>query len=240
MYPLDSWILSAFNSLVGQSATFDALLVLVSSNFLFKGAWVVAVYPLALYRAGENETKRAILIHGLVAALASIPVARLIGSFFPFRLRPIHDSLLHVRIAQGLDPSTLFSWTSFPSDHATVFATIATTLALLSWRAGALAFAYVLLVIDLPRLCLGLHYPSDIVAGTLVGVAVAAAGLVPAVRQATAGWGLRLWKRNRGGFWVVFALLVYSIGIAFEPIPQLLRFLRDIGAETWHGLLALF
>jgi undecaprenyl-diphosphatase len=234
----DYWTCSAFNSLVHRSWTFDTLCVLIASNFLFKGAWVCALYPWAWFRAdGKPDSQRTTLMYGMVGALASVPVARLIGFLFPFRLRPIHDPRLHLQLAYGLDPATLLSWTSFPSDHATLFTALAVTLILVAPRVGAVALGYVLLFIDLPRIYLGIHYPTDILAGTLIGTGIALLARIDPVREGIGGWGVRLWQRNEAVFFAVFSLLLYLLGIAFEPVPQVLRFLAEVAKAMAQRVL---
>jgi undecaprenyl-diphosphatase len=65
---------------------------------------------------------------------------------------------------------------SFPSGHAMASATLATALALLAWRTRYHWPAVILLpafalVVGLARIYLGVHYPSDILAGFAVAVA---------------------------------------------------------------------
>ncbi len=81
---------------------------------------------------------------------------------------------------------------SFPSGHATNTAVVGVTLTLLVWpllgRAGrvvvpALAAAAVLATAA-DRVLLGVHYPSDVVAGILLGCAIAGASYV-----GYRGWG---------------------------------------------------
>ena len=50
-----------------------------------------------------------------------------------------------------------------------------------SRRAGAAVFAYVVLVSFVPRIYMGYHWPSDILAGFL-GILVAYVALIPTVR----------------------------------------------------------
>jgi undecaprenyl-diphosphatase len=234
----DSWLSSAFNSFVGRSWTIDAACVLIASNVLIKGAWIVAVYPLAWLRASACKARQAVLVYGVVAAVASIGVARLIGALLPFRVRPIHEPALHLRLAFGLDPRTLLNWTSFPSDHAALFAALATTLLIASPGIGILACCYVLLVIDLPRIYLGLHYPTDILAGTCLGAGMAALARVQAVRDAVAQPSLRLRDARPGVFYAGSVLLLYLIGVVFDPLRDILRFLAALTGGVLHRLLA--
>lgn len=67
----------------------------------------------------------------------------------------------------------------FPSGHATVNTAFAVTLAMLAWRTRwrwpVLAFAAAwVATIDLTRLYLGVHYPSDVLAGTTGALAFVA------------------------------------------------------------------
>ncbi len=80
------------------------------------------------------------------------------------------------------DATGLLSSKSFPSGHASSIAAFVAILVLLTWmfvrrsnlRHLALAGCVVLwFVVCLDRVLLGRHYPSDVIAGTLLGIAVA-------------------------------------------------------------------
>ncbi|WP_273653313.1 phosphatase PAP2 family protein [Cellulomonas fimi] len=81
---------------------------------------------------------------------------------------------------------------SFPSGHATNTAVVAVTLTLLVWpllgRVGRVVVPAVaglaVVVTAADRVMLGVHYPSDVVAGILLGVAIAGASYV-----GYRGWG---------------------------------------------------
>ena len=84
------------------------------------------------------------------------------------RPRPFttHAALTHVLSARTTDPS-------FPSDHAAAAFAIAFAVFAFSRRGGALFLAAATLI-ALLRIALGMHYPSDVVAGMLVGLGAAA------------------------------------------------------------------
>ena len=80
------------------------------------------------------------------------------------------------------DATGLLSTKSFPSGHASSVAALGAILVLLAWmflrrstmrRLALLACVAVWLVVCLDRVLLGRHYPSDTIAGTLLGVGVA-------------------------------------------------------------------
>ncbi|MGN6683243.1 MAG: phosphatase PAP2 family protein [Devosia sp.] len=95
-------------------------------------------------------------------SLFTTVVKRLVG-----RGRPMHfdDTGLFGRVVN------LWDWTyqSFPSGHATTAFALATVLGFLSerWFYPALVLAA---VIGVSRVALGVHYPSDVLAGAVVGL----------------------------------------------------------------------
>ncbi|MBW4704193.1 phosphatase PAP2 family protein [Micromonospora sp. RL09-050-HVF-A] len=74
---------------------------------------------------------------------------------------------------------------SFPSNHATIAGALATAVLLLSPRWGLLAVPLALLA-ALSRVFVGVHYPHDVLAGLLLGVAVTLL-LAPVTARAVAG-----------------------------------------------------
>lgn len=83
------------------------------------------------------------------------------------RTRPCHVASLHVHslLACANDYS-------FPSDHAVIAGALATGLLLFDVRWGFLAWLLALLL-AFSRVYVGVHYPGDVVAGLLMGAAIA-------------------------------------------------------------------
>jgi membrane-associated phospholipid phosphatase len=84
---------------------------------------------------------------------------------------PMYDPALQHRPFSIQPLSDLESWSAFPSDHAAYLCALAFGLAYLSRSLTVSIFLYAAGWICLPRLYLGVHYASDIVVGTGIGVA---------------------------------------------------------------------
>ena len=133
---------------------------------------LVPLYALAtvalwlLARPYGNPRWKLASASALTAAAVALAVNQVVSHLWA-RPRPFtdHPDLTHVLAARTTDPS-------FPSDHAAAAFAIAFAVLALSRRAGAL-FLVAATAIGLSRIALGMHYPSDVLAGALVGFGAA-------------------------------------------------------------------
>ncbi|MFL5846433.1 MAG: phosphatase PAP2 family protein [Solirubrobacteraceae bacterium] len=159
------WLGDAFEAYAKGSEALFAVLVLT--------LLIVGIRRRAALHAG--------LLAGASAAgalLVAVVLAKLVDRPRPFVADP---GRIHLLVKHAGDPG-------FPSDHATAAFAIATALFLCDRRAGLVALlAALLLAVD--RVAVGVHYPADVLAGAVLGAAVAIA--VHRLTPLAAGWVTR-------------------------------------------------
>jgi undecaprenyl-diphosphatase len=173
----DRWLLSLLNGFARQSRGLDMLAWGVSVNDLAQGGVLGALFCGAWFAtSGTTATdrqKRETLLSSLVGLYAAVLLALVLRAVLPFRARPVVDpafAFLAPYLPSGANNMAPTS-TSFPSGHATVYFAFAVPLLAVSTMLGIIAFLHVLVVVCLPRIYLGLHYPSDILGGAVISIA---------------------------------------------------------------------
>jgi membrane-associated phospholipid phosphatase len=187
---LDFALMHWVNQFVGHWLWFDLAVYHVSASEFLKGVAIVTVYWYFLFEHAKQETEpkdveaRATLLTVLILVVpATVVVARALARLLPYRERPFFDPALHFQWPYDVATDQFIRWSSFPSDHAALFSALAMGLFFRSRRVGAAVFAYVVLVIYFPRSYTGYHWPSDILAGSVLGILVAYVALIPTVRR---------------------------------------------------------
>lgn len=193
MGAVDSSLLHAVNGfLFNHDVVEDPLLFYVNASELLFVATLAIIFMLARgpRLADWRRTAVAAVASAGVGLLAAKLISELVDRARPFVVEP-HQ--VHLFTAHAADPG-------FPSDHATAAFAIAVAILLRkrAWGWVALGFATVLAI---GRVGLGVHYPSDVLAGAALGAGAALLLWAPPLRQRLdwiADWAGGYWDRAVG------------------------------------------
>jgi undecaprenyl-diphosphatase len=225
-FPIDRWL----NSCFGKHVLFDDLVGYLNGFDLFNSVLLICAFWWCWFRSAapaERTRDREHVVLTLASGVISIVVARALALGLPFRVRPRFEPALHFVLPDAWNSSFYADWSSFPSDNAMMFATLATGLFFISWRVGLLAMIYVPAVICFPRIYLGLHYPTDILVGLLLGTVCGYFGNQASPRRWLAAPALR-WELNApASFYTAFFLLTYEFATLFTSV-------RGVAQGTVH------
>jgi membrane-associated phospholipid phosphatase len=223
IHAFDWSILSFLNQFVGRWPHVDNAAMFFSENDLVRGG-IPSALLWAAWFIGDGEKRdraRKAIICTLVACVLGIVIARVATLAVPFRIRPIADpsSGLHFPAAR----TSWVAWSAFPSDHAILFVALAICLWTISRVLGAVAFGHTAIVLGL-RVYLGIHYPTDVLGGAVLGVAIAYGARWPAWQQvATLPMG---WLRaHPPSFYAMLFLVTYELTVVFSDVIVFARIL---------------
>lgn len=229
MNSFDSSIITFLNSFARHSWGFDSFVYMLSGNDLLKGGVIVALIWWAWFRPlGDKTDTRQQLLCAICASLVAVLIARGLAVMLPFRSRPMTIPALHFQIPYGSGDGGLIDWSSFPSDHAVVFFALATSIFFVWRAAGIVALAYVFLFICMPRIYLGFHYPTDILGGALIGVALALVARAKPFRIWMGSIAKPWLERSPGSFYACLFVLTFQIATIFQSARWIARFLFSL------------
>jgi undecaprenyl-diphosphatase len=125
----------------------------------------------AAHAAWRRASLAAVLSAGLALAVGKV-ISELVDRARPFVADP---GGVHLFSGHAADPG-------FPSDHATAAFAIAVAI-LLRKRGWGIAALVAATVLSIGRVALGVHYPSDVIAGAALGSAAALVLWAPPLRS---------------------------------------------------------
>lgn len=173
---MDAALTQTLNGLIGRSVAFDIFLDFLQDSYFTKGLFAVVVLVMVYTaRSSDPRTRQTNVYTTLVLVFIALFLARVMQMILPFSPRPLYSPGLDLTLVDALESDVLAHDSSFPSDHAVMFMTIATSVLLYARGAGAILLMQALFIISLPRIILGFHWPSDIVAGLAIGAGIALA-----------------------------------------------------------------
>ena len=185
---VDWSVLHALNNFMYQhDGVEDPLLFYVNASEALFVATLAVVFLAArgaAHAAWRRASVAAVLSAGLGLAVGKV-ISELVDRARPFVADP-HG--VHLFAGHAADPG-------FPSDHATAAFAIAVAI-LLRKRGWGIVAVVLATILSVGRVALGVHYPSDVIAGAALGSAAALALWAPPLRTRVdrlADW--------LGGYW---------------------------------------
>ena len=163
MYAFDLSLFNAIHSFAGRSVGLDALIVFFGQYVLYILLATLAVLAASAWYSGKRH-----VLGGYLLAFAGALIARFgaetIIHFFYYRPRPY----LALDVPHLLTEAS----SSFPSGHTIFIFALATGLLSINKRVAYVFFTAGLLV-GIARIAAGVHYPSDVLGGALLGILAA-------------------------------------------------------------------
>ncbi len=166
---LDLVIFNFINGLAGRWPWLDALGIFCAVYLGYVLLFCLLLFLLKDFLPSEQSRSAGKKYWQMVAqSLLAAVVVRfvLVQSFYflKFRFRPfVHNSNIHFLIPYNS------SATSFPSGHASFYFALSTIIYGYHKKAGILFFVASFFIV-LGRVFVGVHWPSDVVAGAVVGI----------------------------------------------------------------------
>jgi hypothetical protein len=105
----------------------------------------------------------------------------------------------------------------------------------LSRRAGILACFHALFVVCLPGVYLGFHYPTDVLAGALLGVGIACLLKIETLRTFLTRSPLHWLDRSPAWFYACFYLASFLTATNFDPLRLIAGIFWEAARATLHG-----
>jgi len=228
----DFAIVHFINGFAHRSRNFDTLVSLIEGSNLLKGGIGLALIWWAWFRYNQpSSDKREFLLFGIVSSAFALLFGRALSLVLPFRERPWQNVPYHFQVPYSVTGG-VHSWNSIPSDHAVLFFCLASSLWMVSRRLGVLAMCHALFVVCLPRLYVGYHFPTDILAGAALGIGAGLLSKFTWLRKSIARPALRWVEIHPASFYAVAFLWTFEVGELFESLLTFQSF-----ARSWLGIL---
>jgi undecaprenyl-diphosphatase len=229
---VDYSTISFLNRFSRRSWTVDKFFILLDRNALATAPLLVA-YWWAWFKESEDQPRnREFAMYGILSSFVAVFAARLLALSLPFRERPLRNPLLHFQLPYDMRPGLLLGWSSFPSDHGALWFALAASIFFISRRLSIFLGLYICLTLAVARMYLGIHYPTDILAGGLIGIGVASLAKYPEIRTALIRKPLQWVNRAPQLFYAVFFLLTAQMAESFSSTHELVEYLRTFALSV--------
>ena len=231
----DFSVLAFLTGFTGRFPLFDHLVNAISRLDTFKGialmclfwyVWADGRYDESLYPAIDRHSRLVTVLAGTVLVGA---LSRCLQVGLHVHQRPVLSDLGLNFAVTAFNASSLNNWNSFPSDHSMFFFALGTGLWQVNRLAGVIAFAWTILVIDIPRVYLGIHYPSDVLFGALFGFLGMRVFLALPLEWIEGV--ISRWRRAHQG------LFMAGLFLATDEVGHLLADFRELAHSSMHVLI---
>lgn len=153
---LDVQIFNSINNLAGQYLWLDTFAIFFAEYL----PWILIVF-LFLFLLKDFKRYWKMVFLGFFVAILTRGFVEIIRWFLP-RPRPFIENNVNLLLSHLNVPS-------FPSGHAVFFFALSTIVYFYNKKIGILFFVSSLLI-GFSRIFVGIHWPSDILAGALLGI----------------------------------------------------------------------
>jgi len=236
----DSSLISFLNYPAGRSWVLDNAVRAVSSTHLTVEVLLMAYWWVWFHQGSEaskNRTRETV-VASLIAVFVAVSLSMLLAPAFPSYGRPIHADALP-RLPFGVSPETTHIHAAFPSHHALVAFVLVTGLLIVSRPIGFAAAIYAIALVGVPPVYIGLHYPTDILGGALLGTAVAGVLNMSPVRNLVGGRAVAFATHQPAVFYGLAFMVTLQLATLFDDaVPfahMLVEMLRGLQPHALAG-----
>jgi membrane-associated phospholipid phosphatase len=239
MNVIDRWLIAFISNAAIHSQGFTHVVQAVATLYLSKGVVLIALLWWVWFRPERAEGPdgeavrrhhRELVVIAIAGGLIALVAGRLLAHHLPFRLRPMYEPALRAFYPEAhVEEPVPRTWSAFPSDHAMVWCAVAMGIFLASRPVGIYALFHAVVLISLPRIYLGLHYPTDVLAGAGLGIGIACVMNVRAIRTRIAAPILTFEQRYPGVFYGAAFVLNFELATQVDE-------LRVLAHDLLHGM----
>jgi len=159
-------IFEAINGLANQSKILDALAIFLAEYLPY--LLMLLLLSFLFWPKKDRSKNRAMVLVSVIAALvARLAVKNIILLFYssprPFISLPSANKLISASSAEN--------WQSFPSGHTILFFALSAVIYSFNRKVG-IFFFFCSALMGTARVFVGVHWPSDILAGAVLGIIV--------------------------------------------------------------------